>query len=414
MNPPKELEHMDKVTIRDVRTFVTAPRGINLIVVKVETSQPGLAGYGCATFTWRCKAVVTAIDEYLRPLLIGRDVNQIEDIWQSAMGSSYWRNGPVLNNALSGVDEALWDIKGKRAGMPLYDLFGGKCREGIAVYRHADGACYQEVDDQIRQYQEQGYRYIRVHMGTYGGNMYGERNHTMHRPENCPDGAYYDPRAYMRSVVKLFEHVRQTFGWEPELMHDIHERLSLADTLSFAKELEPFKLFFLEDALAPDQGEYFRYLREQTSVPLAMGELFTNPVEWRALVQNQWIDFIRVHLSDIGGLTPARKLAAFCEAYQVRTAFHGPGDLSPIGMTAQMQLDLSVPNFGIQEFSEFDEREREVFPGCPVARDGYVYVNDKPGIGVDFDEKAAAKYPYVDMDIGWLLSRLKDGTAVRP
>lgn len=402
------------VTIRDVKTIVTAPKGINLIVVKIETSEPGLIGYGCATFTWRCTAVVSAINDYLRPMLIGRDVSNTEDIWQSSMGSSYWRNGPVLNNALSGVDEALWDIKGKMANMPLYQLFGGKCREGIAVYRHADGSCFSEVDEQIRAYQEDGYRYIRVHMGTYGGNMYGDNNHQMHRPENCPPGAYYDPHAYMRSVVKLFDHVRTEFGWEVEFMHDIHERLSLADTLQFAKELEPYKLFFLEDALAPDQGEYFKYLREQTSVALAMGELYTNPTEWRTVVQNQWIDFIRVHLSDIGGLTPARKLAAFCEAYGVRTAFHGPSDLSPVGMAAQMHLDISIPNFGIQEYSDFDEKEREVFPGCPVCRNGYVYLNDKPGIGVEVDEDAAAKYPFVDMDFGWLFSRLKDGTAVRP
>lgn len=405
---------MATVTIQDIKTFVTAPKGINLVVVKIETSTPGLVGWGCATFTWRCKAVVVAIDEYLKPMLLGRNVANIEDIWQSAMGSSYWRNGPVLNNALSGVDEALWDIKGKMAGMPLYDLFGGKCREGIAVYRHADGSCYEEVDDQIRAYLQEGYRYVRVHMGTYGGNMYGENNSQMHRPEGCPAGAYYDPHGYMRSVVKLFEHVRGEFGWELELLHDIHERLSLADTLTFAKEMEPFKLFFLEDALPPEQMDYFRYLREQTGVPLAMGELFTNPAEWRTAVQNQWIDFMRVHISDIGGLTPARKLAAFCDSYGVRTAFHGPSDLSPIGMTAQMHLDLAIPNFGIQEFSEFDEKEREVFPGCPVCRDGYVYLSDKPGIGVEMDEAAAKKYPYTEMDFGWLLSRLKDGTAVRP
>lgn len=402
------------VTIKDIKTFVTAPKNINLVVVKIETSTPGLCGWGCATFTWRCKAVVTAIDEYLRPMLLGRNVANIEDIWQTMMGSSYWRNGPVLNNAISGVDEALWDIKGKIAGMPVYDLLGGKCREGAAAYRHADGSSFDEVDDQIRAFLEKGYRYVRVHMGTYGGNMYGERNSEMHRPENCPPGAYYDPRSYMRSVVKLFDHVRCEFGWELEIMHDIHERLSLADTLSFAKDLEPFKLFFLEDALPPDQGDYFRYLRQQTSVPLAMGELFTNPAEWRTLVQNQWIDFIRVHLSDIGGITPARKLTAFCETYGVRTAFHGPGDLSPIGMAAQLHIDLAVPNFGIQEFCEFDEREREVFPGCPVSRNGYIYVNDKPGIGVELDETAARKYPYVDMDDGWMYARLKDGTAVRP
>lgn len=404
---------MESIMIRDIKVFVTAPHGINLVVVKVETTEPELYGIGCATFTWRHKAVVTAIEEYLRPMLLGRSVHNIEDIWQSMMGSSYWRNGPVLNNALSGVDEALWDIKGKLAKMPLYCLFGGKCREGIAVYRHADGSSIEEVEERIREFMEEGFRYIRCHMGTYGGNFDGTIQ-KIARPEGSPSGAYYSPKDYMRSVVGLFDRIRTDIGWELEIMHDVHERLSLADTLDFAKEMEAFKLFFLEDALAPDQVQYFEYLRKQTSVPLAMGELFTNPLEWRLPVQNQWIDFIRTHISDIGGLTPARKLAAFCEAYQVRTAWHGPNDLSPVGMAAQMHLDLSCHNFGIQEFAGFNEAEEEVFPGCPKVEDGYAYLNDKPGIGVDFDEKEAKKYPPVNMDSGWMFSRLPDGTAVRP
>ncbi|OYP21356.1 mannonate dehydratase [Lachnotalea glycerini] len=404
---------MNTVTIRDIKVFVTAPHNINLVVVKVLTSEPELYGLGCATFTWRYKAVVTAIEEYLRPFLIGKNVANIEDIWQSAMGSSYWRNGPVLNNALSGVDEALWDIKGKMANMPLYDLFGGKCREGIAVYRHADGNSIKEVEEKVLGFMDQGVRYIRCHMGTYGGNFDGTMQ-TMVHPMNSPKGAYYSPKDYMKSVVKLLEHIRNDIGWNLEIMHDVHERLSLADTLDFAKEMEQFKLFFLEDSLAPDQSSYFEFLRKQTSVPLAMGELLTNPIEWRIMVQNQWIDFIRCHLSDIGGLTPARKLAAFCEAYQVRTAWHGPNDLSPVGMAAQMHLDYSSSNFGIQEFAGFNEEEEEVFPGCPIVKDGYAYLNDKPGIGVDFDEKASKKYPCVNMDFSWLYSRLPDGTAVRP
>ncbi len=214
--------------------------------------------------------------------------------------------------------------------------------------------------------------------------------------------------------MKLFERIRSDIGWNLEIMHDIHERLSLADTLDFVKELGAFKPFFIEDALAPEQVNYFQVLRSHTTVPLAMGELFTHPLEWRTIVQNQWIDFIRCHITDVGGLTPARKIAAFSEAYQIRTAWHGPGDLSPVGMAAQMHLDLNSPNFGIQEFAGFNEAEEEVFPGCPTVRGGYAYLNDKPGIGVDFDEKAARKYPPVEMDFSWMFSRLEDGTAVRP
>lgn len=404
---------MDNITIRDIKVFVTAPRDINLVVVKVETSEPELCGYGCATFTWRHKAVVTAVEEYLRPMLRGRLVHNIEDLWQTMMGSSYWRNGPVLNNAISGVDEALWDIKGKIANMPLYNLIGGKAREGIELYRHADGSCYEEVKACIEQYLEEGYRNVRCHMGTYGGNFNGKRQQ-MVKPDGAAEGAYFHPRMYMDSVIDLFEKVRTDFGWGLNVMHDVHERLSLADTLAFAKALEPYRLFFLEDSLSPDQVGYYRYLREQTTVPFAMGELFVNPAEWKTVVQNQWIDFIRVHLSDIGGFTPAVKLAHFCEAYGVRTAWHGPNDLSPIGMAAQMHLDLNSHNFGIQEFSGFNEAEEAVFPGCPLVKDGYAYVSERPGIGVGFDEKAAAKYPAVEMNHGWMFARLPDGTAVRP
>lgn len=405
---------MRNITIRDIKTFITAPHGINLVVVKVETSEPELYGLGCATFTWRYKAVIPAIQEYLRPMLIGRSVYNTEDIWQTAMGSSYWRNGPILNNAISGVDEALWDIKGKIADLPLYELFGGKCREGVAVYKHADGNTIEEVKENLHALLEQGYHYIRCQMGTYGGTMNGAPQ-KLNKPENAPDGMYYSTKLYMQSTVKLFEQIRNDIGWEVELLHDIHERLTPIDTLNLVKEFEQFKMFYVEDALRPDQVGYFEKLRSQTATPLAMGELFTNSLEWKTIIQNQWIDFIRVHISDIGGLTPARKLAAFSEAYQVRTAWHGPNDLSPIGMTAQMHLDLSSPNFGIQEFAGFNKAEEEVFPGCPEVRNGYAYLNDKPGIGVDFDEEKAKKYPAVDtMDFSWLYSRLEDGTAVRP
>ena len=403
---------MKPTIITDIKCFVTNPERHNLVAVKVLTNK-GVYGVGCATFQQRPLAVKCAVEDYLKPILIGRDANDIEDLWNLMMVNSYWRNGPVINNAVAGIDMALWDIKGKLAGMPVYDLLGGKCREGIAVYRHADGSSWEEVKDCIYSYVEEGYRYIRCQMGLYGGNL--GKNQRLVRPENAPDGAYYDPRLYMQSVIDLMDKVRTEFGWNLEIMHDVHERLSLVDTLAFAKELEPFKLFFLEDCVRPDQGEYLRYLREQTSVPLAIGELFTNQTEWRTIIQNQWIDFIRVHLSDIGGITPAVRLAHFADVYQVRTAWHGPNDLSPIGMAAQMHLDLAMPNFGIQEFSGFDEAEQEVFPGCPQVRNGYAYLSGAPGLGTGFDEKAAARYPANEnVDFGWMFSRLPDGTPVRP
>jgi len=415
-------------TIRDVGTIMTSPgRGSlqrRLIIVKVETSEPGLYGLGCATFTQRHLAVKAVVDGYLKPLLTGRDVQRIEDTWLTMHLNPYWRTGPISNNAVSGVDMALWDIKGKMAGMPLYQLLGGKCREGAAVYRHADGREPEEVEDNVRKFMSQGYHYIRCQMGGYGGMAphIAEADPTaglgaggiQHRTENPPPGAYYDPGAYARSVVRLFEHIRTAIGYDVEFLHDVHERLAPIEAVRLAKELEPFRLFFLEDLLPPEQVEWFRMVRNQCTTPLAMGELFVNPNEWKTLVAERLIDFIRCHISSIGGITPARKLAAVCESFGIRTAWHGPGDVSPVGHAANVHLDVSSPNFGIQEWSGFNEVELEMFPGCPEVRRGYVYPNDKPGLGIDIDENLAAKYPCPEGVLEWTQTRLPDGTPTPP
>ncbi len=400
---------MAPITIANVKTILTAPAGIRLVVVKVETSEPGLYGLGCATFTQRHHAVAAAIERHLKPFLIGKEVQRIEDMWQTAMVNAYWRNGPVLNNAISGIDMALWDIKGKLAGMPLYELFGGKCREAAAVYRHADGATPQEVAEKVLAFKEQGYQFIRCQLGGYGG-----RGHPIRSPAGAQPGAYYDPARYARSIPALFEHVRSVVGFEVELLHDVHERLQPMQAVQLAKALEPYQLFFLEDPLAPEQTEWFRILRSQTSTPIAMGELFVNQREWIPLVAEGLIDFTRAHISAIGGLTPARKMAIFCELYSVRTAWHGPGDVSPVGHAANLHLDVSSPNFGVQEGYDFPDVLREVFPGCPEVRDGYMYPNDRPGLGIDIDEALAAKYPCEDFLDAWTVARLPDGTPARP
>jgi mannonate dehydratase len=404
---------MSSLTIRDVRAITTSPGEGNvqkrLIVVKVETSEPGLYGLGCATFTQRYSAVRTVVDDFLKPLLIGRDPQRIADLWQTIHVNAYWRSGPVMNNALSGVDMALWDIKGKLAGMPVYQLLGGKCREGVAVYRHADGAEPAEVEDNVRRFMDQGYRYIRAQVGGYGGRM-----KEVPRPDGAVSGAYYDPDGYARNVVQLFEHLRTSIGDEVELLHDVHERLAPIEAVRFAKRLEPFRLFFLEDILPPEQIEWFEMMRRQCTTPLAMGELFVNCKEWQPLVENRLIDFIRCHISAIGGLTPAKKLATVCEAFGIRTAWHGPGDVSPVGHAANIHLDVSSPNFGAQEWAGFSEIEQEMFPGCPELRGAYAYPNDKPGLGIDIDEALAAKYPCPEGVLDWTQARLPDGTAVYP
>lgn len=399
---------MSELVIEDVRTIITAPEGINLVVVKIETSEPELYGLGCATFTQRPLVVKSAVDNYLKPFLIGKDSQKIEDIWQSAMVSAYWRNGPVLNNAVSGIDMALWDIKGKLAGLPVYQLLGGKCREAASVYCHVDGQTPAEVEENARKHIEKGYRYIRCQMGLYGGE-----GHELHQTDNPPNGSYYDPKAYRRSVISLFEHLREKLGSEIELLHDIHERVAPIDALRLAKELEPYDLFFLEDPLAPEQIEWLKKIRQQSATPIAMGELFNNPNEWKELVVKQLIDFVRIHLSQIGGITPAKKLASFCEQFGVRTAWHGPGDVSPIGHAANVHLDVSTHNFGIQEWTGLSPKIREVFPGAPKVKDGYVYPNDKPGLGIDIDEEKAAQYPPIDQLPSWTLARTPDGTSVK-
>lgn len=398
----------ETITIRDVRTILTAPAGINLVVVKVETSEPGLYGLGCATYTQRPLAVKTAVDEYLRPFALGKDVQAIEDLWKSANVSGYWRNGPVWNNALSGLDMALWDIKGKLAGMPVYQLLGGACRTGVAAYRHANGRDQHEVEDRVRAFQAEGYRYIRCQLNGYGGAHQGVA------PRGAPAGSYFHPDAYAQSIAHLFEHLRGQLGFEIELLHDVHERVAPIEAVRMAKALEPFRLFFLEDVLPPEQEEYFTMIRSQSACPLAMGELFNNPIEWQSLISRRLIDFIRVHISQIGGITPAIKLAHFSEAFGVRTAWHGPGDVSPVGHAANVHLDMAVTNFGVQEWSGISEELREVFPFSPEVENGYIYVSDRPGLGVDLDEAKALKYPCHNRPPEWTLARSVDGTAVYP
>ncbi len=407
--------------ITGVKCILTAPAGIGLAVVKVQTSEPGLYGLGCATFTQRLLAVRTVVEEYLEPLLLSRDPHRIEDLWQLVYQNAYWRNGPVLNNALSGVDQALWDIKGKVAGLPLYELLGGKVREAAATYAHADGRDPQEVLEHVLELQEGGLGHVRCQLLGYGASGASEANSGNHEPLRTQPGSYYDRATYARAIPELFEFVRSRVGSELELLHDVHERLAPIDAIRLAKELEPFDLYYLEDPFAPEDVDWLGQFRRHTVTPIAIGELFTHPLEWRGAIVRRELDFIRVHISDIGGITPARKLAALAESFGVRTAFHGPGDVSPVGHAANLNLDVSLPNFGIQEFTGFPDALREVFPGAPELHDGYLHPSDAPGLGIDIDEELAERYPlgpemaqFSDGVVGWTQARLPDGTLARP
>jgi mannonate dehydratase len=407
--------------IKDISVITTEPAGVRLAMVKVVTDQDGLYGYGCATFTQRADLVVEAVNRYLKPLLLGRPTDAIEDLWHAMYNSSYWRNGPVLNNAISGVDQALWDIKGRQAGMPVYELLGGKCRRGALIYSHASGREIPETIDQARKLMGQGIKAVRLQVGVPGMAAYGAAPAARQPSGNAATGGdeIFEPEPYVRRTLALFEAGRKELGSEIELLHDVHERVPPRLAVQFAKDMEQFRLFFLEDALSPENISYFRQIRANCTTPLAMGELFNNPHEWNMLIRDSVIDYIRVHVSQAGGLTPCRKMAAMAEAFQVKTAWHGPGDVSPIGHCANVTLDVVCYNFGIQEWTFPNDRLQEVFDGYPVVKDGYVYANEKPGWGVEINERAAAKYPFgtetgerKSLNGGWGIVRRADGTVI--
>ncbi|WPP50192.1 enolase C-terminal domain-like protein [Catalinimonas niigatensis] len=413
------------VKITKVKAIPTCPHGIELIVVKVETSEPGLYGLGCATFRQRGHAVVSAINDYLDDFCRGKDVDNIEDIWQTTYVSSYWRNGPVLNNALSGLDQALWDIKGKRAGMPVYQLLGGKLRFAVDCYAHASGSTPQEVAESVQGYIDQGFRHVRIQMGGYGASQllggYGEGAGQKQQPDfkaagfGTPNDNVMDTVAYTKSVVDMFAQVRKSCGERVELLHDIHERVQPMEAIRMMQQLEEYRPFFIEDPFSPENVGYFKLLREHTTVPIAMGELFNNQNEWLDIMKDRLIDYIRIHISQIGGITPAMKVARLGEWFNVKTAWHGPGDVSPVGHSANAHIDLAVWNFGIQESVHFSDLLREIFPGSPEMKNGYMHINEVPGLGVDVNEKLALKYPFPEkFDYNWTQLRKPDGTPVRP
>jgi mannonate dehydratase len=400
--------------ITKVKAILTAPYGTNLVIVKVETDQDGLYGVGCATFTQRAHTVASAITDYLDNFCKGKNAANIEDIWQTAYVSSYWRNGPVLNNALSGLDQALWDIKGKMAGMPVYQLLGGKTRFAVDTYTHASGKSAGEVMDNVEKYKEMGFRNIRIQLGGYGStHLSGDPDWKKGGFGTSVDNTM-DPQAYKRGTIDIFKKARERFGDDIELLHDMHERLQPMDAIDMIQRVEEYRPFFIEDPFSPENIGWFKLLREKTSVPLAMGELFNSPHEWLEPMSQRLYDYIRIHISQIGGITPAMKVARLGEWFNVRTAWHGPGDTSPVGHAANAHIDLAVWNFGIQEMKHFTDLAREVFPGTPTVKDGYMHVNEVPGLGIDINEALAKKYPPVKYNYNWTQVRTKDGTPVRP
>lgn len=396
--------------ISDVKIIVSCP-GRNFVTVKIITDE-GVYGIGDATLNGRELAVVAYLEEHVVPCLIGRDAQQIEDIWQFLYRGCYWRRGPVTMTAISAIDMALWDIKAKAANMPLYQLLGGKSREGVMVYGHANGSDIAETVDEVAKYIDLGYRAIRAQSGIPGlDSTYGVAKDKMYyepADANLPTENTWSTTKYLRHVPRLFDHLRDKFGFDYHLLHDTHHRLTPNEAAQLGKSLEEFKLFWLEDTVTAENQQGFRVIRQHTTIPLAVGEVFNTIWDCKELIQEQLIDYIRCTVVHAGGISHLRRIADFASLYHVRTGCHGATDLSPVSMGAALHFDTWVPNFGIQEYMRHTEETDAVFPHAYTFDNGYLYPGDVPGHGVDIDEKLAIKYPYQRAYLP--VNRLEDGT----
>ncbi len=392
------------------KVIVTCPDR-NFVTLKLITDE-GVYGIGDATLNGRELAVVSYLQDHVIPCLIGRDPQQIEDIWQYLYRGAYWRRGPVTMSAIAAVDTALWDIKGKIAGLPVYQLLGGKCRDAVMVYGHANGEKFEDTLSELGKYIELGYKAIRLQSGVPGlKSTYGVSKDKMYyEPADgaLPSENVWSTSKYLTSIPELFKRARDEYGFDHHLLHDVHHRLTPIEAARLGKDLEPYRLFWLEDAVVADNQESFRLIRQHTTTPLAVGEIFNSIHDCRELITEQLIDYIRSTVVHAGGISHLRKIASLADLYNVKTGCHGATDLSPVCMSAALHFDLSIPNFGLQEYMRHTPLTDEVFPHGYKFRDGLLYASETPGLGVDIDEEKAAKYPYKRAYLP--VNRLEDGT----
>jgi len=382
--------------IVDAKVIICCPAR-NFVTLKL-TTEDGIYGLGDATLNGRELAVASYLTDHVIPLLIGRDARRVEDTWQYLYKGAYWRCGPVTMSAIAAVDTALWDIKAKSLNTPLYQLLGGASRDAVMVYGHASGSDVEETVNAVAQYMKSGYKAIRAQSGIPGlKSTYGvSRGKTHYEPaeKSAPPENLWSSEAYMTFIPTLFARLRKEFGPELHLLHDVHHRLTPIEAARVGKSLEPYHLFWMEDPTPAEFQESFRLIRQHTTTPLAVGEVFNSIFDCQQLIQEQWIDYIRTTVVHAGGITHLRRIANLAEMYQVRTGSHGATDLSPVCMGAALHFDLSVHNFGIQEYMKHADETDAVFPHSYKFQDGFMYPGDAPGIGVDINEELAAKYPY--------------------
>jgi mannonate dehydratase len=397
--------------ITSAKVIVTCP-GRNFVTLKIETDE-GVYGLGDGTLNGRELSVVSYLNEHVIPCLIGRDPHQIEDIWQYLYRGAYWRRGPVTMSAIAAVDTALWDIKGKVSGLPLYQLLGGKSREGVMVYGHANGRDISEVMDEVSKYKEMGYKAIRLQSGVPGlASTYGVSKDKMYyepADNDLPSENVWSTSKYLNHAPKLFDKAREKFGFDLHFLHDVHHRLTPIEAARLGKDLEDYRLFWMEDPTPAENQDALKLIRQHTTTPIAIGEIFNTIFDCQHLIQNQLIDFIRMTVVHSGGISHLKKIASFAELYQVKTGSHGATDLSPVCMAAALHFDISIPNFGVQEYMRHTAETDQVFPHSYQFKDGLMSLDpSKPGLGVDIDEKLAAKYPYKRAYLP--VNRLEDGT----
>jgi mannonate dehydratase len=398
--------------IANAEVIVTSP-GRNFVTLEITTDD-GVVGYGDGTLNGRELAVVSYLRDHVVPLLIGRDPHKIEDTWQYLYRGAHWRRGPVTMAAIAAVDVALWDIKAQVAGLPLYQLLGGASRTGARAYGHASGADLPELLDSIRARLDEGFRCIRVQSGVPGlGMVYGVTSTDVRRDQDAngrhpvPVEEIWDTGAYLRHLPGVFEAVRNEFGPELPLLHDAHHRLTPIQAAQLGKALEPFDLFWLEDVTPAENQEALRLVRQHTTTPLAIGEVFNSVVDYQTLIREQLIDYVRSAVTHAGGVTAMRKLFDYAAQYQIKSGIHGPTDISPVGMAAGLHLDLAIHNFGIQEFMPHSPATYDVFPHAYTFSDGYLHPGETPGLGVTVDKKAAAEFEYQPAYLP--VNRLRDG-----
>jgi mannonate dehydratase len=391
-------------------------RNYRWVFLKIITSESGLYGIGSANDSYQAAAVATALEKHLKPWLIGKDPDRIEDLWYSANYRTYWRGGPVNNKVIAAMDEALWDIKGKRAGMPVYELLGGRAHDAVACYDHQGGRSKEQCVESVQKSMEAGYRHIRVQFAEgYGGGGFIPANQGS-RVDGGYQGVAFDEDQYVDTVPPIFEYVRAKLGPQPKLLHDVHSHLEGPNAILFSKRMEPIHMYFVEDLLAPEKLAWYKEVRKVCATPQAVGEVFSNPAEYYPLIAERSVDFIRTRVSAIGGITQAKKIATMCEVFGLKTAFQEGGENDPVNQLAAYHVDISSPAFGIQEENHFPPQVHEMMPGMAEIRKGYMYGSGKPGLGIDINEEMAAKYPIQEGRNGgaYGTERTIDGTVIIP